>query len=278
MAFSAFPYIGGKTALVNWITDQLPDHTTYVEPFGGSASVLLNKPRSDVEVFNDLDSDVVTFFEVARTRPEELAEWCRRTPFSQELHNEWTDQFYHGERPDDDLIRAGRWLFLRYSQFAGKVAAPSGFKRESAGDPKGTREARNWARVPARIEQVADRFAGVSVLNEDFRDVVDRYDSPETVFYVDPPYVDKEDLYHEQANHAELASVLNDCQGRVLVSYTDFPEDLYSGWTVLERSHAHNAGATGKEVSERLICNFDPERTQGFVDDSLSQQRLTEAF
>ena len=72
MSLSAFPYVGGKTILAEWIIDQLPSHTVYVEPFGGSASVLLNKPRSNVEVYNDLDGDVVQFFEVARERPDEL--------------------------------------------------------------------------------------------------------------------------------------------------------------------------------------------------------------
>jgi len=105
---SAFPYIGGKTHLSRWIADQLPQHTVYVEPFGGSASVLLNKPRSDIEVYNDLDRDIVQFFEVARDRPDELAEWVRRTPYSQELHSEWVEQFYNGERADDPIKRAGR--------------------------------------------------------------------------------------------------------------------------------------------------------------------------
>jgi len=82
---SAFPYIGGKTRLADWIQSHLPAHTTYVEPFGGSAAVLLNKPRSKVEIFNDKDGDVVNFFEVAREHPDKLAEFCRYVPFSEQL-------------------------------------------------------------------------------------------------------------------------------------------------------------------------------------------------
>lgn len=275
MTFSAFPYIGGKSKLVGWILDHLPAHTTYVEPFGGSAAVLLNKPRSSVEIYNDADGDVVNFFDVARRRPDELREWCKRTPFSEELHNRWVEQFYQEDRPDDELARAGRWLFLRYSQFAGKVASPSGFKRECPADGKGAREARNWSNVPDRIDRVADRFSGVSVVNEDYQAVIDRYDSPETLFYVDPPYFGKEDMYRESAEHAALRSRLESIEGRVVVSYTDLPEGYDSHpWVVLERGSNHNAGGTSKEVTERLACNFDPELTAGFVDESTQQQTL----
>jgi len=275
MTFSAFPWIGGKTHLCHWVLSQLPDHTTYVEPFGGSAAVLLNKDRSRIEVFNDKDGDVVQFFDVARRRPDELAEWCHRTPFSEKLHSRWTDQFYSGDRPDDELERAGRWLFLRYSQFAGKVSQASGFKRELADDEKGAREARNWASVPSRIDTIADRFAGVSVLNDDYVDVVNRYDGENTLFYVDPPYWEKEDLYNESADHAELAETLDNLEGKVMVSYTDIPPGLYEDWNVIGREASHNAGPTDKKVTERLICNFNPNEVTPFVG---AEQSNLEAF
>lgn len=269
---SAFPYIGGKTRLARWVIDHLPEHTTYVEPFGGSASVLLNKPRSDVEIFNDKDSDVVTFFRVARERPDELAEWCRYTPFSEQLHDEWADEFFSGERPADDVEHAGKWLFLRYSQYAGKVSRKSGFKRESPRDEKGSRNARNWVNVPERVEYVAERFRGVSVVHEDYQAVVERYDSPETVFYVDPPYYQKEDLYRESADHAALERSLRDIEGDVLVSYTEIPPGLYEGdtWNVVERTVTHSAAGTGKMADERLIMNFEPSAEREFTQRTLA--------
>lgn len=264
MTFSAFPYIGGKTRLADWVIDHLPGHTTYVEPFGGSAAVLLNKPRSKVEVFNDKDSDVITFFRVARERPEELAEWCRFTPFSEQLHDEWADEFFAGERPDDDLEHAGKWLFLRYSQYAAKVSRKSGFKRESPDDAKGSRNARNWMNVGERIERVADRFSGVSVVHEDYQAVVDRYDSPETVFYLDPPYYEKEDFYRVAADHASLERTLDDIDGYALVSYTDVPPGLFQDWHVVEKTVRHSAAGSGKQANERLLLNFDPAEVPEF--------------
>lgn len=264
VTFSAFPYIGGKTRLADWIIDHLPDHTTYVEPFGGSAAVLLNKARSDVEVFNDRDDDVVTFFEVARDRRDELIEWCRYTPFAEQHHDEWADEFFAGERPDDPVEHAGRWLFLRYSQYAAKVSQKSGFKRESTGDDKGSREARNWMNVPERIEQVAERFGGVSVVNDDYQAVVERYDSPGTVFYVDPPYYEKEDYYRVAADHETLEKTLTGIDGYALVSYTDVPPGLYEDWHVVEKNIPHSAAGNGKRADERLLMNFQPEERQPF--------------
>lgn len=275
MPLSAFPYVGGKTNLADWILRRLPEHTTYVEPFGGSAAVLLNKPRSMIEVFNDRDGDVVQFFEVAREQPDELAAWCARTPFSEELHEQWVQEFYNGKRPSDPIERAGKFLFLRYTQFAGKYHGPSGFKRDT---PRArSSESGVWRGVSDRIAAVCDRLQGVSIQNDDFSEVIGRYDSPETVFYCDPPYLDKEGTYLVDGfEHQALADALSEIEGYALVSYTDRPEGLYSGWVEVTREFGHDAGnRTGhtKEVTERLLCNFDPSETPTF---RAGQTRLTE--
>ncbi|WP_121822825.1 DNA adenine methylase [Halostella salina] len=270
MALSAFPYIGGKTNIAQWITDQLPDHRVYVEPFGGSAAVLLNKPRSDIEVYNDLDRDIVQFFEVAREQTDELVEWCRRTPFSEELHNEWGRAFYRGERPDDPVERAGRFLYLRYSQFGAKYHNHSGFKRDTLNAHVG--ESQSWANVEKKIRTTVDRLQGVSIQRNSFRDVIQRYDSADTLFYCDPPYLDREKLYPagDEFEHSELADALVGLEGDALVSYTDRPEGLYEDWHVETLVSSHTAGARGedstKDVRERLLMNFDPKERPEFVE------------
>lgn len=279
MAISAFPYIGGKTHLSGWIEDKFPKHDTYVEPFGGAAAVLLNKQRSTVEVYNDLDGDIVQFFEVARDRADELEQWVRRTPYSEELHNEWMEAFYSGERPDDPIERAGRFLYLRYTQFAAKYSAPSGFKRDTVATHTG--ESATWANVPEVIDQVCQRLQGVSIQNRHFSKVIEHYDSPETVFYLDPPYLDKEHSYRvSDFEHSELASVLDGIEGYALVSYTDRPDGLYSGWNEITREHGHDAGTRKgedeKQVTERLLLNYDPTDEPQFV--SAGQTTLGDAI
>jgi len=266
---SAFPYVGGKTLLSGWITGVLPSHETYVEPFGGSAAVLLNKPRSTTEVYNDLDGDIVHFFEVARDRPDELVDWINRTPYSEQLHNEYADQFYSGERVDDPIERAGRFLYLRYSQFGGKYAQKSGFKRDTARTR--TTESQTWAAVDERIDQICQRLQGVSIQNASFESVIDRYDSRDTVFYCDPPYLNKEDTYRVDGfDHDELATALQGIDGKAIVSYTARPQGLYDGWTELFRSHYHDAGNRKhdkqEKKTERLIMNYEPTDVARFVD------------
>ena len=266
---SAFPYVGGKTLLSDWITGVLPSHETYVEPFGGSAAVLLNKPRSTTEVYNDLDGDIVHFFQVARDRPEELVDWIQRTPYSEELHNQYADAFYSGERSDDAITRTGRFLYLRYSQFGGKYAKKSGFKRDTARTK--TTESQTWAAVDERIDEICQRLQGVSIQNGSFESVIDRYDSAKTVFYCDPPYLHKEDTYRVDGfDHDELATALQGIDGKAIVSYTDRPQGLYDGWTELLRSHYHDAGNrkhdNQEKKTERLIMNYEPTDVARFVD------------
>lgn len=267
MVLSAFPWFGGKTNMAAWIAGKLPDHLTYVEPFGGSAAVLLNKERSHTEVYNDKDGDVVHFFRVAREMPDELAEWVRTVPYAESQYHEWWRDFYgDGTRPDDDIRRAGQWVFLRYTNFSGHVATKRGFRRDSKNDPKGGRESHNWTNVPDRIRRIADRLQGVTILDEDYQVTIGRYDTPETVFYLDPPYVDNEDVYNETAIHGGIADTLEGIDGYAMVSYMEIPPafDL-DEWTILEKQVVHRGSGTGEEATEKLLCNFDPSKEPRFV-------------
>jgi len=104
------------------------------------------------------------------------------------------------------------------------------------------------------------------VANEDYNTIVERYDSPETVFYVDPPYHGKEGLYIERADHAELESVLQSIEGDAIVSYTEIPPGLYEDWIVVEKTAHHSAAGNGKTADERLLMNFDPDEADPFVE------------
>jgi len=114
MNYSVFAYPGNKASLSDWIIEHLPDHRLYVEVFGGAAGVLANKPQSHNEVYNDIDEDLVQFFDVLRDRHEELVEWLRRVPYSREKYNEWVVPWYHEDwRPEDPIERAGVFFFHR---------------------------------------------------------------------------------------------------------------------------------------------------------------------
>jgi DNA adenine methylase len=284
---SAFPYPGGKTSYVDEIVRQFPEHRRFVEPFGGSAAVLLNKPSSYIEVFNDLNSDIVHFFEVVRERKEELQEWLRRTPFSRELHEKWGRAFYQGERPDDDLEHAGRWYYLRYTQYGGKVDRFSGFKTSIKRN-----EARSLWGATEHLDEVVARLQDVILENQDYRKVVDRYDRPDTLFYFDPPYFETTYNYYGtgEFDHQQLAEVLTEIEGYWICSYGDLPPSLKARliwnrreggeWTV-QQFTAHYSldtveGEERDEADEHLVMNFDPRDKPEFT--AASQTTFGDVF
>lgn len=263
---SAFPYPGGKTSYVEEIIHHFPDHRRYVEPFGGSAAVLLNKPESYIEVFNDQNSDIVHFFEVLRERREELVDWLRRTPFSRELHEEWARSLYSGERPEDDIERAGRWFYLRYTQWGGKIDRYSGFKTSLKRN-----EARSFRGSIEHLEAIVDRLQDVILENQDYQQILDRYDREDTLFYLDPPYLETRYDYYggEGFDHSGFVDELPSLEGYWIVSYGVLPKGIREiADTVLEFTAHYSLdvreGEERDESAEHLLMNFDPREETPF--------------
>jgi len=268
MTLSAFPWPGGKTHYISQILPFFPDHRRYVEPFGGSAALLLNKPKSYVEVFNDLDDDVVHFFRTLREQREELQEWLRAVPYSESLHKQWQDECFDGHRPEDDVERAGRWLFLRCTTYGGSAGRRAGFKR-----PGKRNEARSFRGNVDNLTAIIDRFQEVTIANEDYRTVLDRYDHEETLFYIDPPYVDVGEQYYPAADGFDFEAfvdALRDRDGHWIVSSGDLPDGLEKVATTTCQFTAQyslpNASAEERqEEAEHLSMNFDPEAVPEFL-------------
>lgn len=270
MTDNVFKYPGGKTRMADWILRHVPEHSCYVESFGGSAAVIANKSPSDVEVYNDRDGDLVHFFETMRDHTEELVEWLRDTPHSRELHDKYKTDFYNDHRPDDDVERAGRFFYLRETQFAAKYTGPSGYNGSA-----GTNPASNLSGKRERLREWSRRFDTVQIECLDYTDLFDRYDSPDTVFYCDPPYVQEgDDLYSGgDFDHAEFVDALSDLDGKWLISYTDIPDGLGDiGEIVSTREQRYRMvqGQDGweKTNTERLVMNFDPKDHPEFSDAS----------
>jgi len=262
MVRTVFPFPGGKSRLASWILDVVPEHTCFVEVFGGAAGVLMNKDASTsrVEVYNDRDRDLVQFFEVLRERPEELIAWIDHVPYAREVHERWAELFYDGYRPSDEIARAGRFFFLRYSQFGATYDSPGGF-----GASKLSSKALSFANKTEVLDEFAARFRDVVIENLDWAEVLEKYDGPETVFYLDPPYVGTEDYYRvDDIVHDELIPRLGSLEGDAIVSYQDLPPQVadVEGLTVLskagEKNYIDGRHGGAKETTERLVLNFEP--------------------
>lgn len=180
-------YYGGKWMLAPWIISNFPAHKVYCESFGGAASVLMRKPRSYAEVYNDLDGEIVGLFRVLRNPflAQELESQLKRTPFARE-------EFDASYRPTLDPVERARRLIIRAFMGFGSdghnaECGKTGFRANS--NRSGTTPAQDWARFPDQIAAFTARLSAVVIENRDAKEVMLQQDSPETLHFVDPPYV-----------------------------------------------------------------------------------------
>jgi len=246
-------YFGGKWILAPWIISHFHPHRVYVEPFGGAASVLMRKPRADAEIYNDLDSDVVNLFRILRnpTDAAELEKGLRLTPFARDEFN----QTY--EPPTSDLDRA-RLLIIRSfmgfgSNSCNMAKSKTGFRANS--NQSGTTPAHDWAKFPNQIKAFTERLLGVVIENKDAKLVMAQHDSPDTLHFVDPPYLHetrgtKDGYKHEMTDgdHAELIEFLKTLTGSVVLCGYASPAYESLGWHSVSREALADGARARTEV------------------------------
>jgi len=248
----ALRYYGGKWNLAPWIISHFPEHKNYVEPCGGAASVLLQKPRSPLETYNDLDGNVVNFFRVLRDRPEELIAKLRLTPWARA-------EYELALLPAADELEAARRFFVaawQGMQGGTSEASKGTWKIQKQADYVYVLSCDQWVTL-RQLNEVAQRFDRVQIDNRSAFDVIQRYDNDEALIYFDPPYMAAErtatDRYAFEwadGQHTEAASLLRQCAGFVVVSgyacplYTELYESY--GWSRVDREAQTNSG--GKRI------------------------------
>lgn len=245
----ALRYHGAKFRLASWALQFFPAHTCYTEAFGGAAGVLLQKPRSYAEVYNDLDGDIVNFFRVVRdpaTRGA-LIDLCAMTPYARE-------EFDLAWEPTDDVVERARRTAVRAAMSfgsAGSTKGRSGFRIDTR--RKHGTASHVWASYPPGLGLVGERFEGVVIENRPATSVLIQHDAPDTLHFVDPPYLPSTrdrhaiDRYyrHEmsQLDHGELLGVLKRLQGSVVLC--GYPSDLYEDELLGWHRHETSARASG---------------------------------
>lgn len=244
-------YHGGKWRLAPWIIWHFPPHRVYVEPFGGAASVLLRKPRTYAEVYNDKWGEIVGLFRVLRDA--ELAAELRRrldlTPFARDEFAPINEASF--QAIEDPVERARLLIFRSFAGFGSNAHAltrKTGFRGNSS--RSGTTPAHDWANYPATIDAFVDRLRGVVIENRDAALIMVQHDSAETLHYVDPPYVHSTrsmakpyDLEYggyafemSDAEHEALGAVLRDLKGMVVLSGYRSPlyDEIFHDWQRIE--------------------------------------------
>lgn len=240
-----------------WIIQHFPPHRVYVEPFGGAASVLLRKPRSYAEVYNDLDCEVVNLFRVLRSpdQADRLIAGLTLTPFAR-------DEFADAYEWSDDVVEQSRRLVIRsfmgFGSDGTRIDLSTGFRAVS--HKSGTTPARDWSNYPQALSAIVVRLRGVVVENRDALACIAQHDGTDTLHYVDPPYLHEtrgrshlgRGYHHEMSDqdHARLLNELTRLAGMVVLS--GYPSQVYEdalpGWKRVERNTFADGAQPRREV------------------------------
>jgi DNA adenine methylase len=244
-------YIGGKRRIAKQLVALIPPHTTYIEPFAGGAQLFFHKPRSRVEVLNDIDEEIVNFLRVCQRHPQELSRSLRWQPASRRLFD-WYEQ--DSGKGLTDIERAARFFYLQKNTWGGKrikrnfhfmVSKHSNYAPET---------------FDARFAAVAARLDDVQLEAAPYQTVLSRYDRPTTFFYCDPPYIDIDAYEHNftDADFEQLAHCLRMLKGRFLLSINDCDKARrwFGEWHCQEISFAYTSTRNVRNFRELLFANY----------------------
>ena len=268
----AFGWYGGKFSHLDWLLPLLPACHHYCEPFAGSAAVLLNRETSPVETYNDIDGEVVNFFRVLRDEHEALIRAIALTPFSREEYH----QAIYESGENISAVERARRFYIRARQTRTGLAQTASLGRWA--NCKNTSRAgmsgvvSRWLGGVQALDGIAERLLRVQIENRPAIDLIRLYDSPDTLFYCDPPYLHATrgdakayGFEMDEAQHRELAHTLNACQGKVAVSGYEHPlmDELFKPdrWFKTRGADKTIHSTKGSRV-EVLWTNYDPRPQQ----------------
>lgn len=249
-------YPGAKWGMAKEIIAMMPPHRSYLEPFFGSGAVLFNKPPSAIETVNDIDGDIVNFFNVLREQPEKLAYFISMTPYSRDEFND-----AHENRGSSDFERAWKFAIRLKMGHGSKTYQKTGFKIDVYARER-SYCVNCWNRLPADLMEAAERLKGVQIENQPALDVIRKFNHDNVLIYADPPYLlntrGGKQYRHEmtEQDHMELLDALKQHKGSVILS--GYPSEMYDreleGWNRITRK-AYNQNADQR--TEVLWCNFE---------------------
>lgn len=242
-----FAWVGGKSKLADKIIKEFPEHQRYVEVFGGALNVFYRKPRSKIEVVNDINSDLINLHLQIQRRPQSLQLYLNRMLVSREI---FSGIKHKKLQPRNDVQRAAYYYYMLVNSF--------GSRGTDFAMPRGTKpRIRNLARD---FRVWSKRLQGVCIENMDFKKIIETYDHVDVLFYLDPPYIGTESYYKTPsgfniAQHIDLANMLKGIQGKFVLSYNDCEvvRDLYKDFEIIEVSTLYSLNGASKKAAKEVI-------------------------
>lgn len=253
-------HLGGKDKSVHHFLKLIPYHNKYIEVFGGGASLLFAKKRSYKEVYNDVDNLLVNFFIVLRDKHQAFFKFLNRTPISTEIFKEYCGHWKEGllVLPDklkklEPIERAAIYFFIKRNSYGNKMCIFDGVNRTSS----------NY-RISARdVVSFSRRLKDVIIESRGYENVIEKYDSPDSFFYCDPPY------YNDYGGkwygtkwtgkeHLRLRDMLKNIKGKVMLSYGShaFIRDLYKSFDIKEIKTCYSITHVKDDDSNKIVTDL----------------------
>lgn len=248
-------YIGGKKQLAGRLVELIArvQHVTYAEPFVGMGGVFLKRrvvPK--VEVINDLSGDVANLFRILQRHYVPLMDMLR---FQFTSRREFERLMAVDPTTLTDLERAGRFLYLQRTAYGGKVAG------RSFGVSPGVPGRFDVSKLETTLADINERLSGVVIENLPFDRFIERYDGPDVLFYLDPPYWGSEDDYGRDlfpaASFHLLAEILGRVAGSFILSLNDAPpvREIFAAFAMETVDLTYTIGDGVKPVRELIITS-----------------------
>lgn len=244
---SFISWIGGKKLLRKKILEQFPEtYDRYIEVFGGAGWVLFGKEQTKMEVYNDVNSNLVNLYRCVKYHPEALQKELDGVLMSRELFFDAVQQV----RGQTDIQRAARF-FIAIKESFGSSLDSFGVTRK------------NMKNAVDFLSVASKRLSMVVIENLDFEHLIRTYDRPGALFYLDPPYYEAEKYYPDRfqpEDHERLRETLNTIKGKFILSYNDCQEirDLYKEYIVIRIERQNNLAAKNgsRRYGELIIKNY----------------------
>lgn len=247
------PWIGGKRRLAKSIMPHFGDHTCYVEPFCGAAALYFMKVPSEVEVINDINSDLIKLYRVIKHHPEEFARQFKWALSSRQMFD-WLKET--PSEPLTDIQAAARFYYIQKLSFGGKVASHN-FGTGTTAPPR-----LNILRLEEDLSAAHLRLSRTYIEHLPWAECIRRYDRPHTLFYCDPPYWGTEGygVPFGLEEYDRMAALAKSIQGRMIISVNDIPEmrAAFAGLNTesLDIKYTVGGGGRSEKSRELLIRNW----------------------
>ena len=249
------PYVGGKRNLARRLDEMIAGvpHRIYAEVFCGMCGVFLRRKwRPKVEVINDISTDIATLFRLLQRHPQSFLDELKWRLSSRAEFNRLV-------RIDPstltDFERGARFLYLQRLAFSGKVVG------RTFGVTRSTSARFDTTKLLTMLEDVHERLSGVTIEQLHYPDFIRRYDTPDTLFYLDPPYFGSEDYYgptFSAADYEALRALLEASRGSFIMSINDTPEirEIFAAFEIEEARHHFRVSGRPTEARELIVSRI----------------------